>query len=436
MIHVKCEKSPVISSLSRNLLSPFTQSIRSIERIKKSTKFASKHPNSIILKIVYYTDQTYLHGGIERVLANKINYLVDQEEIEVHLITTEQKGKPHCYPISSKLISHDLGINYHRSISYFKPINLKKVPAHIFKLKKLLNKLQPDVVVVCNYDFAFYFIPFLQNKSSKIKEYHGSRYFESAKRKENQSVIKKLVYRLNDLIESKYNYVALLTPDEKKFFKSNNTVVIPNGIDILYDKRSSLTNTKVISAGRIAPVKGFDKLIDAWRKVAVKYPNWQLEIYGDGENEYIAHLQKQIIEANLETQICLCGQTDDLFGKILSSSLYVMSSKTECFPMVLLETQTCGLPIVSFDCPYGPKNIITDNQDGILVENQNSSKLADAIMRLIASENLRKEMGKKAKENVRKFEQSIILKQWIDLFNEQQTSTPSASSGQAIENCD
>ena len=144
--------------------------------------------SKLTLKILYYTDQTHQHGGIERVLANKINYLVKQKGYEVHLITTEQKGKPHCYPTSLKLISHDLGINYHRAISYFHPKNFSKVFKHYFRLRKQLKKIDPDVVIVLNYDFAFYFIPFLHTRSQKIKEYHSSRYFESIRRKNKKAL--------------------------------------------------------------------------------------------------------------------------------------------------------------------------------------------------------------------------------------------------------
>jgi len=364
------------------------------------------------MKILFYTDQTYKHGGIERVLTNKINYLVKQQNYEVHLLTTEQKNKTHCYTTNNKLITHDLGINYHRETSYFHPKNLLKVPFHFFRLKKQLKQINPDIVITPHYDFSF----FLHKKSKKIKEYHSSKYFESKNRNNNKSIFKNILYKLNDFIESKYDNIIILTKDEKQHYKSNNTIVIPNGIDDISKQTAKLINKTAISAGRIAPVKGFDKLIDTWHIIAKKYPDWKLEIYGDGEATYIEKLQKQINKLNLQKQICLCGQTDNLKDEMLEASLYVMSSKTECFPMVLLEAQSVGLPIVSFDCPYGPRNIITNNQDGILVEDQNNDKLANAIMILIENENIRIEMGQMAKLNIKKLQEKEVMNKWFKLF--------------------
>lgn len=93
-----------------------------------------------------------------------------------------------------------------------------------------------------------------------------------------------------------------------------------------------------------------------------------------------------------------------------------MSSITECFPMVLLEAQSCGLPIVSFDCPCGPRNIITHKQDGLLVGNQHSVKLADGIIKLIESLDDRKEMGKNARENIKRYNFSEVMESWKKLF--------------------
>lgn len=369
------------------------------------------------MKIVYYTDQTYQHGGIERVLANKINYFVNQENTEVHLITSEQKEKPHCYPTDERLIEHDLGINYNRSKSYFNLSNLLKVPNHCFKLREKLNELQADIFVVCNYDFAFYFVPFLNRTSFKIKEYHSSRHFESRKRGLNKSIIKKLVYNLKDYIERKYDYLALLTADEQRHFKSKNTIVIPNGIAGISKTKASLKSKKIISAGRIAPVKGFNRLIDVFSDVVKKYPEWKLEIFGDGERNYVSQLQQKINTLGLQENVYLRGQTEHLQEKMLEASMYVMTSETECFPMVLLEAKSCGLPVVSFDCPYGPRNIITDKKDGFLVENQDNTKLGEAIRQLIDSDILRKELGNKGQENMSKFDLSTIMKQWMTLFN-------------------
>lgn len=368
------------------------------------------------MKIIYYTDQVYLHGGIERVLANKLNYLVNIKDVEVHLITTEQKENTPCYNISEKVIMHDLGINYNREISYFHPLNFRKAPRHFVALKKKIKQINPNVVIVCNYAFDFYFIPYIFPKIPKIKEFHSSRHFEYKTRIENKSLLKKAYYKLNDYIESKYHFLVLLTDDEKKYYTSNNTIVIPNALTNLPNKLAKLDTKTVISAGRVAPVKGFEKLIQSWKLVSKKNPEWKLEIYGEGEVDYVDSLQKLIVQLQLEKKITLCGATNKMEDKMLDSSVYAMSSITECFPMVLLEAKTCGLPIVSFDCPNGPRNIIKNNEDGILVENENIEALAEGIINIIKNPIERKKMGAKAQINVQKFTQDNIMKSWLKLF--------------------
>ncbi|MEN3324122.1 glycosyltransferase family 4 protein [Mariniflexile soesokkakense] len=368
------------------------------------------------MKIVYYTDQLYLHGGIERVLANKVNYWVNEKKIETHIITSEQKGNPPCYNIDDKVIFHDLGINYNRKLSYYHPQNFIKVPKHFFTLKKKIKEINPDIIVICNFAFDFYFIPYILPRITKIKEFHSSRYFENISRNNCKSLLKKLNFRLNDYIESKYHYLALLTEDEKPYYYSNNTVVIPNPLSTYPEKTTELNAQKVISAGRIAPVKGFENLILAWEIVAEKFPDWTLEIYGNGEKEYINELQNQINYKQLQNQIILCGSTNNIEEKMMNASIYAMSSHTECFPMVLLESLACGLPAVSFDCPNGPRNIITDNIDGLLVERGNIKKFAEALIKLIEDETLRKKMSKKGRENIKRLMPDNVMNIWLNLF--------------------
>ncbi|MFP2994581.1 glycosyltransferase family 4 protein [Spongiivirga sp. MCCC 1A20706] len=370
------------------------------------------------MKIVYYTDQIYLHGGIERVLANKLNFWVNEYGFETHIITTEQNGKPPCYEVDNKVLFHDLDIKYDRKRRYLDPVNFFKLPKHFFRLKRKLKEIDPDVVVVCNFAFDFYFIPFLHKRSKKIKEFHSSRYFDHLDRLNNRSLIKKIYYRLNDYVERKYDHLVLLTIDEIPYYSSNNTVVIPNALSNFPDRFSSLTTERAISAGRIAPVKGFERLIESWVTVNKKYPDWKLDIYGHGEQSYISKLQQLINGNQLENKITLCGSTSNLEEEMVNSSLYIMTSLTECFPMVLLESLAVGLPVVSFDCPNGPRNIISNNEDGILVTDGDVDEMAGVIIGIIDNKDLRKKMGKKARTNIKRLLPQHVMKQWLTLFQE------------------
>lgn len=357
-----------------------------------------------------------MHGGLERVLANKLNYLHRHTNLELHILTFQQENKPPCYPIPEEITLHDLNLKYNRNLSFLNTKNVRNLYSHFVKLRKKLKEVDPDVIVVCNYEYGFYLVPLLAKKALKIKEYHSSRHFNYLTRKSSKSIFKNLIYRFTDFFESKYDHLVLLTPDELKYYNSNNKVVISNGIDKISTNQSTLTNKKVITAGRIAPVKGYNHLISSWKFVNDKHPDWVLEIYGDGAPNYIHLLQNQIKDLKLENKVLLKGATQQLNSKMLESSIYVMSSLTECYPMVLLEAMSVGLPIVSFDCPNGPRNIIKDKKNGILVEHLNESKLAEAILFLIDNPDERNRMGAFSSALIKNYSNDEVMQQWIKLF--------------------
>jgi len=367
------------------------------------------------MKIVFSTDQIYLHGGIEKVLAEKANYFADVCRYDVVILTCEQRGKKPCYSLSAKIQLLDLGVNYHREKSYFSPENLLKVPLHFYKLIQTLRQLKPDIVIVSNYGFDYYGMPFFYKKAKKIKEFHSSRYFEAVLRNQNTSVLKTLNYRFNDWIESKYNHLVILNKDEVPYYKNSSVVVIPNPTSIPKEA-ALLTNKQVVAAGRISPVKGFDKLVTAWKIVHSIAPEWELHIYGEDYLGTQKELEALIKENSLENVIYFKGSSSNMTQTFLEYSLYALSSVAECFPMVLLESLAVGLPVVSFDCPNGPRHIITDTEDGLLAENQNAEDLAEKILFLLQDTAVRKTFGVKAKENSRQFATASVMKLWHHLL--------------------
>lgn len=367
------------------------------------------------MKIVFTTDQIYLHGGIEKVMATKANYFVDVLGYDVFIITTEQKNNKPCYTLSPKIQLIDIGINYCRHKSYISLVNLKKTISHFSRWNNTIKNINPDVLIVCNIAFDYYWAPFFLRKTKKIKEFHASRFFTEQTRK-STSFIKKISFFINDFIESKYNTLMLLNEDEKNYYRSNNLAIIPNPIEIQQYVNAPLTATKAIAAGRIVAVKGFESAILAWKVVAEKHPDWQLDIFGQGEKKYISQLEDLIKQNNLSSNVFIYEAVSDLQERMLGYSFYVMTSVTECFPMILLESLMVGLPIISYDCPHGPRNIITNGEDGFVVENQNTMALAAKINYLIENPILRLEMGEKGKHNVKRFSAQNVIKQWLRLF--------------------
>lgn len=216
---------------------------------------------------------------------------------------------------------------------------------------------------------------------------------------------------------SKLSKVVILTHEEAAFWPElSNTCVIPNPIITPIGACSDCSHKQVIAAGRYAPQKGFDLLIDSWAIVARKYPDWTLRIYGEGMRE---ELQQQINRLGLTPSCILEHTVPNITDKYGESSVFVLSSRFEGFGMVLTEAMSCGVPVVSFACPCGPRDIIKDGEDGLLVENSNTEQLAEKISLLLADEERRRRMGQQARINSERFRMERIALLWKELFEKQ-----------------
>ena len=191
--------------------------------------------------------------------------------------------------------------------------------------------------------------------------------------------------------------------------------VIANPLSFYPRERATLLNKKVIAVGNHGFAKGFDRLLLSWKEVVIKYSKWQLEIYGKKDPNQ--KLEKLIDEYNLFNNVKLFNPETNIQEKYLEASIYVLSSRSEGFGMVLIEAMACGVPCIAFDCPHGPADIITHNEDGILVKNGDIAAFANALISLMDDEDKRKKMGQKAKENVKRYLPTFIIQQWDQLFN-------------------
>lgn len=363
------------------------------------------------MKIVYLTDQTFLHGGIEKVLATKANFLAEQYHHQVTVVTTEQKGHQPCYTFSEKVNLRDIAINYYRDKSYFHPLNLIKAIKHFFKIKKLIKQLQPDVMVVSNYSFDFYFLPYILSKIPKIKEFHSSKYFDYHRKP--IGIKEKLMAFLSKNTENKYQHLVVLNPIEKKFYNNERISVIPNPIP-MNELNINVLNKKIIAAGRISSVKNFGELIDIFNELKNELKDWELHFYGEDYLDTKKKLIEKITKFNLGEQVKFMGITDDILKTMQNYSIYAMTSVTECFPMVLLEALSVGLPVISYNCPTGPQFIIKNNEDGFLV--QDKPEFIIQLKRLIESDELRNNFSKNGKKNAKRFSEMEVMKLWNNLF--------------------
>lgn len=374
------------------------------------------------MKIAYLYTELTISGGTDRVLTDKANYLAEHG-YDITIITESQMGRPIVFPLSPKVKMVDMGIDFNKQYEYNfllrSVIYLKCIQQYKVRLQELLKELKPDIVVTLM-GRSLDFITSINDGSIKIGEAHTTKahlrsYHLLEDRGGLYKILAKQLRKKQIANASKLSALVLLTPQDADDWKGvTKTYVIANAIHQMPKESGILTNKQAIMVGRYNDAKGYDYLTEAWAIVHQKHPDWKLNIYGSGELH--DKVERWIRDKHLESSMIMHEPTNQIMEKYLESSICVLSSIYEGFSLVIMEAMACGVPCVSFDSPFGPRNIIKNGEDGILVEYLNSQALADNICKVIEDEQLRKQLGEKAKQNIQRFSQDAIMKQWTDLF--------------------
>ena len=373
-------------------------------------------------KIVYCTPALYMAGGVERVLTLKANYFAEHFGYDITIILTEGKDKPLFYPLSEKVrvVNLDIGFEELWTCSFIKKVFVYIKKQYLFKklLKKELMCIRPDITVSM-LRREINFITSIKDGSKKIGELHINRAHYRNFEGKDANALKNLFSKfwMNSLLSKLQRLdrlVVLTEKDREAWVELNNVIAIPNPLSLSPVKKSDLSKKRVIAIGRYCHEKGYDNLLQAWAIVQDKCPEWQLAIYADGDRTLYEEMRDEL---HIDSDRCfLNGRTSDVISEFVNSSIAVCSSRFEGFGMVIAEAMACGLPVVSFDCPWGPRAIISDGEDGLLVENGNVDKLAEALIMMIQHPEQRKTMADKAIENVQRFKMDQIAEKWKTLF--------------------
>ena len=358
---------------------------------------------------------------MERVLLNKVAYLNAHTNWDLVVVTTDQKDKPPFYPFPEGVRIIDLGINYSDDnvLSPWQKITgyLKKRKLHRQRLTELLMREKADAVVSL-YPSESSFLPDIPDGSKKVLELHFNKFFRLQYGRHGiLGWIDRFRTWQDERLVRRFDKFVVLSEEDKGYWGTlPNMVAIPNAALFMAKEYATAEVHRVIAVGRLDYQKGFDRLIDVWKKVRehTEFADWRLDIFGQGEWKEM--LEERIAAYGMTESCRVNAPTKDIAKEYAQSSILVMSSNYEGFPMVMIEGMACGLPAVSFDFKCGPKDIIQPGENGLLVSNGDLDGLADALLTLMRDDALRKQMSENAKEVVKIYSEEKVMKMWMDLF--------------------
>jgi len=343
-------------------------------------------------------------GGTERVLLLIANEL-SRIGYDVHILTFRNSKKTFFDAVP------ELKIN--RLLCRLEELCLSSHPKYIIhKLRYKYLTIRPDVVIDTELLSANLSIPALQGLGIKHVVWDNFSY-ECFKKVYHEQIA------LDKIKQNGSHIVTLTRKDRQLYIKEQS--VDPSKIHQIYnpltytkDAPIEHFNKKILSVGRFAHEKGFDMLLNAWKLVEQEVDGWSLEIWGDTGVD-TGNVHETFNSLSLK-RASLHPATSQIQKKYEEAGIYVLTSRHEGLGLVLLEASTYSLPLIAFDCPNGPREIIRDGENGILVEPEDVDALADAILRLIRDKELRERLGRNAYERSKDFQMCKIIPQWITLI--------------------
>ena len=358
------------------------------------------------MNIIYVIEDYSENGGVERIVSDKANTLFTHYHHKVTIISVYRDNRKEQFKLDDgiNLIHLDVPFAKRTNNSLLRLISrLYTIFIAILRLNKEIKGLHPDIIFFTT-TLGAILLPFCRTKARKIYESHLARNFNP---------FNKLFF----LTELRAERIVCLTSGDAKEYKYAKRVdIIPNYINNVKSHVEDYSVKKAIAVGRLEYQKGFDILIDCWKEIAKQYPDWKLDIYGEGA--YREELQRQINSLQLGDKVKLCGRNNNIIEAYPQYSLHLMTSRFEGQGIVLIEAQACGLPSVVFNYEYGANDIIENEYNGILVEQGNCKKYIEAVMKMMSSEELRKEYGTNALTIGKCYYKENIFNRWIKIINE------------------
>lgn len=368
------------------------------------------------MKIIYIFRSLAVWGGIERILVDKMNYLSEMSGMEVYMLTSDQGTHPITYMLNEKVKVEDLNISFYHQYKYGLLRRIFVRRQMIIRYEQLLanriRNIRPDIIVCTTADMISCIVK-VKGAIPLIVESHSicNRTINYGR-----NYLHKAINRFFFLKSiNKADVVVALTQGDAEEWKKYHpfVVVIPNMVHLSRETILSSTSKKVIFVGRFDYQKRAQEAIRIWSLIRPKYPDWVLDIYGEGE------FQKDIEDAAKRVGgISVYPPTTFIFDCYQKSSILISTSLFEPFGLVIPEAMSCGLPVVAYDCQYGPADIISDGVDGFLIKQDDINAFVEKLSMLMSSMEMRKRMGDLGIQSAHRFEASQIMPLWQNLFQQ------------------
>lgn len=353
-------------------------------------------------EIIFFNPDVSVFGGVERVLWGITNHFQDDETLHFTIVSLWKQNKKEAFQFHPSvtiqyLFEHESG----SSKSFY-----HKIAANIKLLWKMAFFRYPSnaVIIGTHIKICIYLLLFANhNKQNTIFA------AEHAYHNNISSVLKKL----RNFFYPHLDGIITLTKTDMDYFVrfTENIYCIPNALPFPPTEKKHPQKI-VMSAGRFDPVKNYPLLLRVYKRLAPIFPDWSFLLFGNGPQEQKLKIMLEDSPSNVKIH----PFSTEIQKELQKASLYICTSHTEAFPMMLLEAMACGTPVVSFDCPSGPREIISDQEDGVLVPQDDEALLFDAIRDLLADEQKCRKYSKNAENNIKRYLPENIYPLWADIF--------------------
>ena len=371
------------------------------------------------MKIVFIYRYFTTTGGVERTLIDKANYLVQQGH-SVTIVTFEQGQHPFAYRLDDRIEHFELDCRRFTLYQYPKYKRIHKLwlmnRRFVQRWNAFVKETKPDIVITTTNSGDFLReILTARDKTNIIVESHTAFIYDMG----SSSLIRKLWLMRYMRIIKQGKMIVSLTQGDAQFWRehgASRVIVLPNPLTMYPEKINDVEKDphRIIFVGRFDRVKRIDLLVSSFALIAEKYPLWHIDVYGGGET---VDFEQLIIDNHLVDRIKIHKPTPNIFTEYKKSQMLVLCSSYEGFGLVLIEAMSCGVPCVSFDCPYGPPEIIQDHYNGLLAKNGDVEDLADKMEWLITHPEERHTMGLNAHQFAARFKKEVVMKDWENAYN-------------------